>query len=123
MELVPLVENAFISADPQKLRQVFQNLIENAIKYTDTGWIKVTVEIKEGYVFIYVSDSGHGISRELLPHLFEEFSRDRSEIKVGGFGLGLYIARQIIAAHKGDIWVESEGEGKGSTFGVKFPRA
>lgn len=109
-------------ADSQKLRQVFQNLIDNSIKYTETGWIKVKLIVSSEFVEISVSDSGRGISKELLPQLFEQFIRDAKEIKkIEGTGLGLYIAKQIITAHHGQIWVESPGIGQGSLFHVKLP--
>lgn len=133
-ELKPLAQNkkldftlgtvsdgGWISADVQKIRQVFQNLIENAIKYTDSGFVKVAAEAYGGQFLFSVSDSGHGISKELLPHLFEEFKRDTASKKIEGTGLGLFIARDIVLAHHGDIWVESDGPGKGSKFIVKMP--
>ena len=109
-------------ADPQKLRQVFQNLIDNSIKYTDSGWIKVGLKIQEGFIEISVADSGRGISKELLPQLFEQFIRDAHEIKkIEGTGLGLYIAKQIVEAHHGQIRAESPGPDQGSVFHVKLP--
>ena len=116
-------ESLMSSIDSEKLRQVFQNLIDNSIKYTDRGWIKIKLEIKEKTIKISVADSGRGISKELLPKLFEQFIRDTKEIKrIEGTGLGLYIARQIIEAHKGKIWAESPGEGgRGSIFYVMLP--
>lgn len=111
----------FINADAQSLRQVFQNLIENAVKYTDSGFVKVKIETRDGSMIFSVFDSGHGMSKELLTYLFEEFHRDKDEKKIEGSGLGLYIAKNIIEAHKGKIWAESEGEGRGSTFFVELP--
>jgi signal transduction histidine kinase len=139
--------NIKIKADEQKLRQVIQNLIDNAIKYTEAGWIKVKVEtIKEDVgvirnkesaaagelltvlssakesVLISVADSGRGMPAELLPQLFNRFTRDKKVAKaIQGTGLGLYIAKYIIDAHGGEIWAESPGEGKGSTFFIKLP--
>ena len=107
----------------QKFRQVIQNLVENAVKYTDQGWVKVLVEKKDDSLIISVSDSGHGMSKELLLHLFEEFKRDEKERLIEGAGLGLFIAHAIVSAHKGQIWAESEGKGKGSAFFVKIPFA
>jgi len=121
-----------VSVDPQKLRQVIQNFIDNAIKYTDKGWAQVAVsneyEVEAGgekkvkSALVRVSDSGRGISQELSAHLFEQFTRDPSvRRKIQGTGLGLYIAKQIIAAHHGDIWAESEGENKGAAFFIRLP--
>lgn len=119
----PISEKIFINADLQKFRQVIQNLIENAIKYTEKGWVEVAVEKQGGEsVLISISDSGRGISKELLPNLFKQFSRDRELAKeLQGTGLGLYIAKQIIDGHKGQIWAESPGQNKGSVFYVKMP--
>jgi signal transduction histidine kinase len=113
-----------VSADTQHLRQVIQNLVDNSIKYTDKG--SVDVGIVEGATpntaVLEVRDTGRGISRELAPKLFEQFSRDQSISKeIAGTGLGLYIARRIIEAHKGRIWATSPGPGKGSTFAIELP--
>ena len=116
-----------IFADKNKLRHIFTNLIDNAIKYTEKGWVKVTVQdtAAEDFVRIKVSDSGIGIPENELEKLFEKFVRARgaSGVNVNGTGLGLYVARQMVEAHNGKIWVESEGEGKGSTFIVELPTA
>jgi signal transduction histidine kinase len=107
--------------DTVKLRQVFQNLIENAIKYTDQGFVRVSLQSRRGSgVSISVQDSGRGIPPEVLPRLFEQFYRG-SAGSIQGSGLGLFIAREIIKAHGGDIVAESEGEGKGSVFRVEVP--
>ncbi len=113
---------ANVSADPQKLKQVLQNLTENAIKYTPQGFVKLETKEEEGYVIFSVSDSGLGIGASLLPHLFDqEFVRDeRIKREIKGTGLGLYIAKSIITGHGGTIWAKSEGEGKGSKFFVKL---
>jgi signal transduction histidine kinase len=106
----------------EKIGQVIRNLIDNAIKYTPAGYVRVTLSVKDGSVELSVVDTGLGISSEMLPHIFEEFSRD-SKVKknILGTGLGLYIARKIAEAHGGKVWVESAGEGKGSHFNLKFP--
>jgi len=120
---VNLASDAMVSADAQKLKQVVQNLVDNAIKYTPQG--SVSVELKEdaGWLMLSVKDSGLGINPELLPHLFEEFIREeRIKKQVRGTGLGLFIARKIVEAHGGRIWVESDGEGKGSRFYVRLKK-
>ena len=116
-------ESIQVNADSQRIRQVFQNLIENSIKYTDNGFVKVGIKTFEGNFVFSVSDSGHGIETELLPDLFEEFKRagNSDTKKIEGTGLGLFIAKQIVIGHKGQILVESEGPGKGSKFTVKIP--
>jgi signal transduction histidine kinase len=112
----------FVNADAQKLKQVVQNLVDNAIKYTPSGFVRVTLSEEAGRANIAVSDSGLGISAALIPYLFEEFIRDeRVKKDIRGTGLGLYIARKITEAHQGTISVESPGEGEGSTFRVTLP--
>jgi signal transduction histidine kinase len=112
-----------VKADREKLRQVIQNLIENAIKYTDKGFVRVELKEKKDSVLIAVSDTGLGISKKLLPNLFQQFSRDPATAgKIEGTGLGLYIAREIIRAHNGKIWAESNGEDKGATFYVELAK-
>jgi signal transduction histidine kinase len=113
------------NVDPQKIRQSIQNLIENAIKYTETGWVKVEInEFKYNEILITVTDTGHGIAKELLPELFEQYKRGSATAgKIEGTGLGLFIARQIIIANHGEIWAESEGAGKGSKFCIKLLRS
>ena len=110
--------------DAQKLYQVFLNLLDNAIKYSDPG-DRVDIRIAEDplALTVEVSDTGVGIPEEDLGQLFERFYRvdkDRSRA-TGGSGLGLAISRQIIEMHGGEISVESE-VGKGSTFRVRLPK-
>ena len=114
-------EKLLVKADEEKLRQVIQNLIDNALKYTEKGWIRVSMEKAADQVLVAVSDSGRGISKELLPRLFEQWTRDSKAAKeIQGTGLGLYIAKEIMKAHSGEIWAESPGEGKGSTFNIRL---
>jgi signal transduction histidine kinase len=115
-------DSLVMNVDKLRFSQVIQNLIDNAIKYTKEGWIRVKVDKEDNEVLISVSDSGIGMSKELQQKLFGQFVRDPSIKKeIRGTGLGLYIAKHIIEAHKGKIWAESEGVGKGSTFYIKLP--
>jgi signal transduction histidine kinase len=111
--------------DAQKLYQVFLNLLDNAIKYSDAG-DRVDVEIEEDVasLTVEVKDTGVGIPPEDLSQLFERFYRvDKNRSRAtGGSGLGLAISRQIVEMHGGDISVESE-VGVGSTFRVRLPKA
>ncbi|TSC64468.1 MAG: multi-sensor hybrid histidine kinase [Parcubacteria group bacterium Gr01-1014_106] len=112
-----------VVADTQRLRQVLLNTVDNAIKYTDTGRIQVRV-VQDGATLVFsVQDTGKGIAPEEMNRLFTKFTRvggsDRYHTE--GSGLGLYVARQIVREHRGDIWVESPGIGKGSTFFVRLP--
>lgn len=111
-----------VNADPVKLKQVFLNLVDNSIKYTTNGFVKIALIRKEDSVVFSVSDNGIGISAETREKLFEKFSRgEGGKTNTGGSGLGLYLAREIARAHKGDVTIESEGLGKGSSFIVTLP--
>ena len=112
-----------VHADAGKLRQVIENLVDNAHKYTPRGVITIAVTRRDGAVRLTVSDTGVGMRPEVLPKLFRKFSRaeDASKANLHGTGLGLYVARQLIEAQGGKIWAESEGEGRGSTFTVELP--
>ncbi|MFA5841532.1 MAG: ATP-binding protein [Candidatus Paceibacterota bacterium] len=117
-------ERYVILADDEKIRQVALNLIDNSVKYTPSGYIKVHLSKIKGAnkVLLTVKDSGVGVTPELKDRLFEKFSRgdEKTKLHVNGTGLGLYVAKEIIKAHRGNIWVESPGEGKGSTFFVEL---
>lgn len=109
--------------DPDRLSEVINNLIDNAIKYTQAGKVIVDITAEPDAIIITVKDSGVGIAKEDIPHLFQKFYRaDNSYTReVGGTGLGLYISRKIMEQSNGHIWLESE-LGKGSTFFVQIPR-
>lgn len=110
--------------DSQKLYQVFLNLIDNAVKYSDPGArVDISVEEDESSLAVRISDTGFGIPEEDLGQLFDRFYRvnkDRSR-STGGSGLGLAISREIVSLHGGEIEIESE-VGRGSTFTVRIPK-
>ncbi|MEI6153726.1 MAG: ATP-binding protein [Deltaproteobacteria bacterium] len=111
-----------IQADPFKLEQMFINLIDNAIKYTEEGEITISITENDGLIVINVRDTGIGISNEYLPRIFERFyvvDKSRSK-RLGGTGLGLSIVKHIVMLHKGAIDVESI-PGKGTQFTVTLP--
>ena len=114
-----------VSADTGKVSQVISNLLDNATKYTEKGWIKVKVKTVKNNVRLTIQDSGIGINPTTRLNLFEKFIRadDAGKTNIVGTGLGLYVARQIVEGLGGKIWAESEGKGKGSTFIVEFPRS
>jgi len=113
----------YIHADPNQLREVFGNMIDNAIKYTRQGTVTVGIKGDDSNVEVDVTDTGIGIPPEDVSHLFQKFYRvDNSDTReIGGTGLGLYICRRLIEANNGHIGVVSTF-GKGSTFTVKLPR-
>lgn len=118
--------SAFVKLDVGKTKQIVQNLIDNAIKYTpEKGTVTVVMrrDEKKKEIFVDVIDSGMGISREDLVALFDKFQRAKraGSVNANGTGLGLYIAKQMVQAMGGDIMVASAGEGKGSTFTIRFP--
>lgn len=113
----------FIEADPALLQQALQNLVENALKYTDQGGnVQVRTEIRQNMMVFIVSDNGIGISPLDLPHLFEKFYRgaQTGAKRLRGTGLGLAIVKSIADRHGGRVWVESQ-LGKGSTFYLAIP--
>ena len=111
-----------VVADKEKLKQVINNLIDNAIKYTKQGRIELCVDCKGGDVEVRVKDTGIGLPADKIPFLFEKYSRGKDSVMhATGLGLGLYVARVIIKQHNGEIWAESQGEGAGSTFIFKIP--
>jgi signal transduction histidine kinase len=108
--------------DEQRLTQVLLNLVGNAIKFTDTGEVRVTAEAVDGHFAVSVVDTGPGIPKQERTRIFEQFHQvDDSNTKTkGGTGLGLAIAKQIVEMHGGRIWVDST-VGKGSTFQMELP--
>lgn len=112
-----------VHADPDRMRQVIDNLLSNALKYSAEGTqIDVNVIVEGSFILTSITDHGIGIPRDEIPQLFERFHRARnvSSRYYGGLGLGLYIARAIVDAHGGTIDVVSD-EGSGSTFTVHMP--
>lgn len=112
-----------IIADQGKIKQVIGNIIDNAIKYCPKGGIHVWLTHKlDNKILVTISDTGVGIHPDVLPRLFEKFTRapDASKTNIMGTGLGLYVARKMIEAHHGRIWAESAGQGLGSSFFIEL---
>jgi signal transduction histidine kinase/ActR/RegA family two-component response regulator len=113
-----------LSADPSRLQQVMWNLLSNAIKFTPRGGkVQVLLERINSHIEISVTDTGIGIPREFLPHVFERFRQADATTtrRYGGLGLGLSIVKHLIELHGGSISVDSRGEGLGTTFRVALP--
>ena len=113
----------YVYVDPNRVREVVQNLIDNAIKYTSEGSVTIAMTGDASVAQIQIRDTGDGIPEDDIPHLFQKFYRvDNSMTRtVGGTGLGLFISKKVIEMYNGRIWVESQ-VGKGSTFFINLPR-
>ena len=111
-----------ILIDQQKARQIILNLIENAIRYTEKGGVTIKLDVERSKIKIIVSDTGEGMTKEEISHLFESFSRGSAGTRfwTEGAGLGLYVAKKFVEMHNGKIWAESPGRGKGSTFYIEL---
>lgn len=110
-----------VQVDKERIQQVIVNIVHNAIKFTpSSGRVAISTEHIGESVVARVSDTGIGISKDDLPHIFERFFKADKSRSTSGTGLGLAIAKHIVQTHGGSIWVESE-EGKGSTFSFSLP--
>ncbi len=109
--------------DKMQMENALRNLIDNSIKYTPTGSITVTLTQGEGKLRLVLQDTGVGITPEDMQHLFTEggHGAESQKVNIDSTGFGLYIVKNIIEAHKGKVWAQSEGAGKGSTFTVELP--
>jgi signal transduction histidine kinase len=110
-----------VRGDEARLQQVFNNLIENAIKYNQTGGeVRVSLRLQGGQIRFDVKDTGMGIPEVDLPRVFDRFYRARNSARKRGSGLGLAIVRIIVERHGGEVWAVST-PGQGSTFSVTLP--
>ncbi|HYF16947.1 MAG TPA: ATP-binding protein, partial [Ramlibacter sp.] len=112
-------------ADEARMQQVLWNLLRNAIKFTpEDGRVQVRTRLEGPHLVLEVSDSGIGIEPEALPRIFSAFEQADREVsqRFGGLGLGLAIARGLVAEHKGELSVHSDGRGQGATFTLKLRR-
>lgn len=119
-EKIGEIEDSYL--DEKKFYQVVNNFVDNAIKYTAEGWVKVTCKQDGDHVLISISDSGIGMTDEERERLFTRFSRgdEASKMFANGSGLGMFVAKTILTQHGGDIQVESE-HGRGTTFILSLP--
>jgi signal transduction histidine kinase len=121
----PKVSLPEITIDGEKIRQALLNIVDNAIKYTQKGGVTIKVKTNNNKYCVQITDTGEGMTQDEISGLFESFSRGKAGNKLWteGSGLGLYVAKKFIEMHKGKIWTESEGKGKGSTFFIELPIA
>jgi signal transduction histidine kinase len=120
----PPNEAILFRGDQEKIgHHVVRNLIDNAIRYTPSGVITVTLETQDDYIRFVVEDTGIGVTKSDMSILFTEGGkgRDSTKVNVESTGYGLFVAKEVVEAHDGKIWVESEGKGKGSRFIVELP--
>jgi two-component system sensor histidine kinase VicK len=120
VDLLVSKDPIFIEADKGRITQVVTNILNNAIRFTSDigGEIIISIEMKDSKdVLLQVKDTGKGIDLEILPKLFSKFATK----SIGGSGLGLYISKSIVEAHRGRIWAYNNSEGKGATFSITLP--
>jgi signal transduction histidine kinase len=123
IQLQPLMPDArvWVSADVTRLRQVFSNILDNAMKFSDAGGaIAITLSVDDAAARVSLRDNGRGIPENLLPRIFEMFAQ-QAEGERGGLGIGLAVASGIVAMHDGRIEANSAGAAKGSEFIVHLP--
>lgn len=112
-----------VTVDMEKIRNVMWNFLTNAVKYTPKGWLKMEL-FKKGKKIIYqVSDNGIGLTKLDLENVYQKFYRaeEAKRITATGVGLGLFVCKKFIEAHKGEVFVASPGPGQGATFGFRLP--
>jgi signal transduction histidine kinase len=107
----------FVDADKERITQVIDNVLSNAIKFTKEGTIYVSLESRDSQAVVNIKDNGQGIDPEVLPKLFEKFASKSYQ----GTGLGLYISKSIVEAHGGKIWAENNADGRGAAFSFSLP--
>lgn len=123
-----------LNIDRAKIKEAVLNLVDNAIKYTKRGGVRVTLKICEEFgekcldakhIRIMVSDTGIGVPADEIPRLFSKFSRgkDVKRLNASGTGLGLYVVKMVVEGNRGKVWIESDGDGKGSKFIIELPIA
>ena len=119
-------EGPIVHADPERLQQVFWNILSNACKFTPPGGrIDISLQDDEDWSVLRVTDTGPGIAREFLPFVFDRFRQaDQSVTRThGGLGLGLAIVKQLVEMHGGEVSAQSDGLGMGATFQIRLPSA
>jgi len=122
LEVITAKNPPLVMGDKDRILQITINLLNNALQFTSIGG-KVVISAKKEHneMLVAVADTGMGISQEHLPHIFERFYRaDKSRSRAQGSGIGLTIAKSLVEAHGGKIWVESKVD-KGSTFYFTLP--
>jgi len=123
LQLTSTLDDVTFTGDKIQLVNAFKNLIDNSIKYTPSGSVAVTLNKTDKTVHFEIKDTGVGITEEDMKNLFTEggHGKNSQKVNVESTGFGLFIVKNIVEAHNGKVWAESEGEGKGSLFIVELP--
>jgi signal transduction histidine kinase len=111
-------DTVLIEGDKDRITQVIDNLLSNALKFTNEGTISISIDINDTEAVVNVRDNGQGIDPDILPKLFTKFA---TKSETGGTGLGLFISKNIVEAHGGKIWADNNADDKGSTFSFSLP--
>ena len=116
-------DDIIINADKQQFQELITNIIENAIKYNKiNGKIIVKSELKNNNIILSIKDTGIGLSKKHINHIFDEFYKaDNSRHDFESSGLGMSICKRIVEKHNGKIWADSPGIDKGTTIFIQFP--
>jgi signal transduction histidine kinase len=119
-------DSLVVSADPEHVGRVLDNLVNNALTYRRPGqpaWVRIAAQVDEGVAVVAVEDRGRGVPPELRDRIFERFVRgEQGTGGAPGTGLGLYISRQLAARHGGKLELEQSLPGQGSRFSLRLPR-
>lgn len=124
MQICKPADAIYVNADADALQRVFVHVLSNAIKFTKQGRITVSFDASDGQGHVHIADTGIGIGRDFLPHVFKEFKQESAGLgrNFEGSGLGMAISKRLTTLMGGDIWVSSE-RGSGSTFTLALPLA
>ena len=124
---IEIQDSIIIRFEKEEIHDVISNLLMNAIKYTPPpGWINIKTELTDDLVIVSIEDNGIGFTEEEKSKIFQQFGKIERygqgfDLGIDGTGLGLYISKRIVESHGGKIWMESEGNDKGSTFYFSLP--
>ena len=112
-----------VNVDVAKITLALNNLLDNAIKFTEQGRITLRTRVDDGFAIVTVSDTGVGLTPDVRARIFERFYQAEPLLtrKAGGAGIGLFVTKAIIEAHGGSVFADSPGPGQGSTFGFTIP--
>src|SRR6185295_1469970 len=123
-EIVGVAPGIVVAADTGRMQQVLWNLIANSLKFTPSGGrIEASIGIEQDSAVVRIADSGEGIALEFLPHVFDRFRQETSDVtrQHSGLGIGLSLGRHLTELHGGTVAAESRGKGHGATFVIRLP--